>query len=159
MTSNQNFVIFQLLALLPFLNQCVGETEVGPLVDRNSHAVSGTVFIVDDSTLLIKNFNYDGTAPDAFFYVGTSGSPSESGTKLEYPEGQPNAILGAFNGQSDVTVKLPSSLRAQDLRWLSVWCRAFDVNFGEVTFPDRLKFPRPQKISGLDGIHDVKSDR
>ncbi len=40
-----------------------------------------------------------------------------------------------------------------------MWCRAFDVNFGEVTFPDRLDYPRPQKISGFDGIHDVKSDR
>ena len=37
--------------------------------------------------------------------------------------------------------------------------RAFDVNFGEVTFPDRLRYPRPQKISAFDGIHDVGSDR
>jgi hypothetical protein len=38
-------------------------------------------------------------------------------------------------------------------------CKAFDVNFGEVTFPDRLDYPRPQKISAFDGIHNVKSGR
>ena len=45
------------------------------------------------------------------------------------------------------------------LRWLSVWCNAFDVNFGELTFPARFNYPRPQKISRFDGIHDVSSDK
>jgi len=45
------------------------------------------------------------------------------------------------------------------VKWISVWCRAFDINFGEVTFPDRLDYPRPQKVSALDGIHEVKSGR
>jgi hypothetical protein len=40
-----------------------------------------------------------------------------------------------------------------------VRCRAFDVNFGEVTFPERLDYPRPQKISAFNGIHNVKSGR
>ena len=44
-------------------------------------------------------------------------------------------------------------------RWLSVWCNAFDVNFGEIMFPGRLNYPRPQKISKFDGIHDVASDK
>ena len=44
-------------------------------------------------------------------------------------------------------------------RWLSVWCNAFDVNFGELTFPARFNYPRPQKISRFDGIHDVSSDK
>ena len=44
-------------------------------------------------------------------------------------------------------------------RWLSVWCNAFDVNFGEIMFPARLNYPRPQKISKFDGIHDVASDK
>ena len=46
-----------------------------------------------------------------------------------------------------------------NLRWLSVWCDAFDVNFGELKFPARFNYPRPQKISRFDGIHDVSSDK
>jgi hypothetical protein len=37
--------------------------------------------------------------------------------------------------------------------------RAFDVNFGELTLPDRIDYPRPQKINPFDGIHDVNSER
>ena len=37
--------------------------------------------------------------------------------------------------------------------------RAFDVNFGELIFPDRINYPRPQKIDPFDGIHEVQSDR
>ena len=48
---------------------------------------------------------------------------------------------------------------AHCFRWLSVWCDAFDVNFGELTFPPRFNYPRPQKISRFDGIHDVSSDK
>ena len=44
-------------------------------------------------------------------------------------------------------------------RWLSVWCDEFDVNFGELNFPARFNYPRPQKISKFDGIHDVTSDK
>ena len=40
-----------------------------------------------------------------------------------------------------------------------MWCDAFDVNFGELTFPARFNYPRPQKISRFDGIHDVSSDK
>ena len=35
-----------------------------------SHDVAGTVRIVDDKTLEIRNFVYDGEGPDAFFAVG-----------------------------------------------------------------------------------------
>ena len=34
------------------------------------------LFIKDENTLLLKNFEYDGEGPDAFFYVGTDGDPS-----------------------------------------------------------------------------------
>lgn len=30
-------------------------------------------------------------------------------------------------------------MKATDLKWLSVWCRQFSVNFGDVVFPDDLE--------------------
>ncbi len=65
----------------------------------------------DANTLLIKEFTYDGAGPDAFFWTGTSGSPSEVGTILPYPfngkfydyEDLSAPILtGRFNGQKDI---------------------------------------------------------
>lgn len=59
--------------------------------------------------------------------------------------------------EKDVVLSLPSGKTLRDVRWISVWCRAFDVNFGELMLQERIDYPRPQKIAPFDGIHDVKS--
>lgn len=46
----------------------------------------GNVYAIDESTLFIKNFAYDGTGPDAFFWVGNSPRPSPEGYIIPYPE-------------------------------------------------------------------------
>lgn len=46
----------------------------------------GIVYAVDESTLFIKGFAYDGNAPDAFFWVGNSARPSPEGYIIPYPE-------------------------------------------------------------------------
>ena len=37
------------------------------------HEVSGTLYTLGSDRLLIEDFTYDGSGPDAFFYVGTDG--------------------------------------------------------------------------------------
>ena len=97
--------------------------------------MQGTLYIKDETTLLIKNFGYNGDGPDAFFYVGTDGQPSGSGRKLTYP-GDSSSKLEAFNNE-DVEIKLPAGYEASKLKWFSVWCRQFAVNFGDVIFETR----------------------
>lgn len=46
----------------------------------------GTIYAVDESTLFIKSFAYDGTGPDAFFWVGNTARPSPEGYIIPYPE-------------------------------------------------------------------------
>lgn len=53
-------------------------TEIGKL-NTLFHAVSGDVYAVDESTVFIKNFNYDGTGPDAYFWGGVTTKPDEHG--------------------------------------------------------------------------------
>jgi hypothetical protein len=31
-------------------------------------------------------------------------------------------------------VKLPKDIKAADIKWLTLWCEAFGVSFGEVKF-------------------------
>jgi len=90
----------------------------------------------------IKDFSYSGEAPDAFFYVGTSGVPSENGFKIKYPAGSED-ILGKYS-KEDVEFDLPEGVSADDVVWVSVWCREYKVNFGEVMFtPDSTKATTP----------------
>ena len=119
---------------------------LGNLINRQ-HGIGGTVYAIDEKTLLIKGFTYDGAGPDAFFWAGTQGLPSGIGTILPYPfegkfyeyEDQSAPILnGRFSGDKNIKLTLPDTLKATDIKWLSVWCRAFSANFGDLIFPDNL---------------------
>ena len=97
--------------------------------------LQGTLYIKDAHTLLLKNFKYDGKGPDAYFYVGLHGEPSGLGIKLEYPYGDGESILPEFTGE-DVEIVLPEGIESSKLKWFSVWCRQFDVSFGDVYFDE-----------------------
>jgi len=106
------------------------------------HDISGDAYKVDSNTILIKRFTYDGEGPDTFFLAGTSGKPSRSGEYvLPYPDdGQKYTyndqslplIKRSFDGSDDITLTLPPGESVDDLKWISVWCRAFNINFGHV---------------------------
>ena len=72
------------------------------------YEVSGTVYIVDENTLKIEDFNYDGKGPDAFFYVGESGGPSGEGTRVPYPEGSSKDTILTKADKIDITLRLPT---------------------------------------------------
>ncbi|CRL05403.1 CLUMA_CG018002, isoform B [Clunio marinus] len=113
-----------------------------------AHGIKGMVYAVDESTLFIKDFAYDGTGPDAFFWVGNSPRPSPEGYIIPYPEeysGREPPVLRAHNN-SDIILRLPMGKRIRDTRWLSVWCRRFTVDFGEVFIPPGLDVPRPRVL-------------
>ena len=115
-------------------------TKVGDF-NTYQHGVRGSVYAKNAKTLVVKGFEYDGAGPDAFFWAGTSGSPSTVGIILPHPfkgvfydyEDQSAPILsGRFDGSNDIELTLPEGTEATDLKWLSVWCRAFSVNFGDL---------------------------
>lgn len=88
--------------------------------------------------------------PDAFFWVGQDGTPSSTNEDntyiLAYPyegvgyykyrDNSAPVLKGASNEQ--VTLRLPEGVSVGDLKWLSVWCRRFTVDFGNVMFPADL---------------------
>ena len=43
------------------------------------------VYAVDDQNLFIRNFWYDGTGPDAYFWVGNTRIPTPKGWVVPYP--------------------------------------------------------------------------
>ena len=84
------------------------------LLKTLGHGVEGEVKVEGDK-IVVENFSYDGTAPDAFFYVGTSGCPSGAGTRLGDEE------LGGYSRQR-IELELPNNIRAGDLTCLGVRC-------------------------------------
>lgn len=118
-----------LLVLLPII--CIQLSSVSSVKLSNlQYNVGGDVSIKDEK-VVIKNFSYSGAAPDAFFYIGTSGSPADAGTigiHVQYPTGQ-DKPLGPYSGQ-DIEFALPADVSGADVTWVSVWCRQYSINFG-----------------------------
>ena len=88
---------------------------------------------MDSRTLFIKGFEYDGQGPDAYFYAG-AGADYASGFLVPNEKGSTD-VLRSYDGSKDLVLTLPSGKTLKGVEWISVWCRAFDVNFGEVNFP------------------------
>ncbi|CAH1121732.1 unnamed protein product [Ceutorhynchus assimilis] len=135
-------------------------TKIGPLVEF-AHGIKGTAYAVDETTIFIKGFSYDGTGPDAFFWIGNSPRPSPEGTFIPYPEDyheREPPVLKAHNN-SDIILRLPMGKRIRDIRWLSVWCRRFTVDFGEVFIPPNLEVPKPRVLPEFKRLaHGLRSD-
>lgn len=43
------------------------------------HQVSGDIYAVDEYTLLLNKFNYDGNGADTFFWAGSANRPGPQG--------------------------------------------------------------------------------
>ncbi|XP_065351626.1 protein Skeletor, isoforms B/C-like isoform X2 [Cloeon dipterum] len=125
-------------------------------LSEHHHAVKGFVYAIDSRTLHIRHFTYDGEGPGAYFYAGNSKSPSSSGFRLRDERGSPK-VLRKYNDEH-ITLSLPEGKTLNSIKWFSVWCEDFSVNFGDVKIPKGFEYPKPQKLGSLSGIHHVSSD-
>jgi hypothetical protein len=84
-------------------------------------------------------------APDAFFLVGTEGTPGnvdESKIAIlahpflenhyQYRDEEAPVLKSAVD--EEVVLTLPPNMKVSDLKWISVWCRKFSVDFGNLIF-------------------------
>ncbi|XP_045532789.1 protein Skeletor, isoforms D/E isoform X1 [Pieris brassicae] len=144
--------------LLAFgLGECLQYgSEVGALSELQ-HGVRGKLYAVDSRTVYLKDFNYDGVGPAAYFYVGTSKTPSARGAVRLRDERGGAGPLRKYRGES-ITLSLPDGSTLKDYAWFSVWCDDYSVNFGSVEIPKSLEYPKPAKVGALRGVHGVSSD-
>ncbi|XP_067933767.1 protein Skeletor, isoforms B/C-like isoform X1 [Watersipora subatra] len=117
--------------------------EIGTFTTRAHLVSSGTVTVLTDRLIQIKAFTYDGNGPDAFFYVGTTDRVSIQRAPygiIPDENGVTATKAGRYNSK-DITLTLPSTISATDLKWLSMFCISYSHNFGEVVFPSNLNVP------------------
>jgi hypothetical protein len=93
------------------------------------HAVEGTVTIVDERTLQVDHFTYDGPAPAVYFYLGAED------TNIAFTNGLsvPPQLIRDYNDES-LTLTLPAGETLDGYNAVSVWCADVRVNFGSGTF-------------------------
>ena len=100
--------------------------QVATLSNR-AHGVSGMVVVVDNCTLEIRNFNYDGGGLSKVFVYGGKAGNYAAG----FPVG--NNLRGTSFANQTLTVNLsPGDLDRMD--GVSIWCADANANFGDGTF-------------------------
>jgi Electron transfer DM13 len=105
-------------------NVKVGKTAV---LSTKSHLVSGIATVIDDCTIEIKNFNYDGGGlPDVFVYGGKAGNYA-AGFAIG-----PN-LFGTRRTNETIRVTLKTG-DLDNLDGISIWCVRANVNFGDGLF-------------------------
>lgn len=101
-----------------------------------AHNVEGTVRIVDEDTLEIKGFSYDGGGPAVYFYLGEENSDGSFAAGL----GIGPLLTGSVYSNDTLTVDLPEGVTLDGYNAVSVWCVDFAVNFGSGEFGSVVQY-------------------
>lgn len=126
----------------------------------NAYGVRGQVYVVSLNKIRVRRFFYDGNGPDAFFYIGrksdTNSLPNKDGILLPDHTGRTMRLDGYSN--ADIVLTLPAGVEVIDIKWLSVWCRQAEVDFGSLMFPSALTVPMSSLLGAFQGMsHGVSS--
>ncbi|KAG0431264.1 hypothetical protein HPB47_021951, partial [Ixodes persulcatus] len=131
------------------------ERSIGSSLSGAHRTHVGEVILKDMKTLFLKDFSYDGSAPDAFFLCG-KGRPNPQGTKVPDENGRVAVIHGYSH--ADLTLTLPGELTMFDIDWFAVYCITYTEIFISVTIPKNPNIPpqmelleTPKQMEQIDG--------
>lgn len=101
--------------------------QVATLITRH-HGVMGTVHIINNRTLELRNFSYDATgldvvvflSPNSDFYPGVSISE--------------NLVRATPYVNTNMSFSLPEGYDPGDVNYVSIWCIDIPVSFGDGMF-------------------------
>ena len=64
---------------------------------------------------------------------------------------------------TNFSLSLPDKIKVTDIKWLSVWSRHFQFNFGNILFPENLSFENNTMgslvLSGLTDGYEHEDDK
>ncbi len=115
------------------LRECdVTHPKVGQVAELQTfaHQVSGTAVIVDDCTVRVDNFIFDGGGIDVRFYGGVGGN-YEAGYSMSQEDLR---RAGGYDGTETVYAQLPEGRTLDELDGISVWCVPVAASFGDGLF-------------------------
>jgi hypothetical protein len=118
-----------------------------------SHSAQCVATIIDDRTIHIEHFTYDGGGPAVYFYLGaTNSTPAfDNGLRI-----QP-LLTGTVYNDDTLTLTLPPGETVDGYTAISVWCDLVGVSFTSATFaPPADPYPRAGWTADLPpGVHDT----
>lgn len=96
------------------------------------HDVAGIITVVDEDTLRVDEFVFDGQGLDVLFYLGAENSTQAFTNGLAIG---PQLVGTVYDGtQGPLTIDLPAGETLEGYNAISVWCVDVYVSFGDATF-------------------------
>lgn len=92
-----------------------------------AHGVKGTVTVIDDCTVELTNFSFDGGGGQSVRVTGGRGGSYNLGIRMG-PQ-----LRGTPYSNSTLRMNLPEGTSLTDFDSVSIWCETFGVNFGDGT--------------------------
>jgi hypothetical protein len=145
---------FAILAVVTALSTPAAAQLTSPQVgwqaelSRLAHNVSGTVTILDENTIQVDDFTYDGAGLDVYFYLGRENTKPAFGAGLQIG---PQLLGSMFTGNGPpLVIDLPAGQTLEGWNAISVWCVTVAVNFGSGTFaPVAAAVPGDYNANGI----------
>lgn len=91
------------------------------------HGIAGTAHIVNNRTIELRNFYYDGLGPAVVAYVSTNSAFYPGYAISDY-------LNGTAYANTNLAFTLPAGLVLNDITYISIWCIDFSANFGDGEF-------------------------
>jgi mono/diheme cytochrome c family protein len=104
----------------------VGQSTV---LTTRAHGVRGTATIVDNCTIELSQFNYDGRGIVVQAYTGNDGNFFGAGARAISAD-----LVGPRYSNANLRFTLPDTITLDDFNSLSIWCVAVGVSFGDGIF-------------------------
>jgi hypothetical protein len=94
------------------------------------HNVSGTAVIIDNCTIEIRNFTFDGGGINVHVYAGTNQQfhTTQGGFSLK------SGLVGTAFNNGTLSITLPAGVTLDDFDSISIWCVPVGVSFGHGQF-------------------------
>ncbi len=97
-------------------------------LETHFHGVTGTATIVDDCTIELSNFNFDGQGLDVEIYTGLAGDFVHGLSLTD------DLVRSTPYVDEDFVLTLPEGHTLDEVDSMSVWCVDIPVSFGDGVF-------------------------
>jgi len=128
---------------------------LGKLSSR-MYDVQGMVYAINNTTMYLTGFYYNGEAPDAYFYAGSTEKVGENGFKIPDEKGSEDILEAYVN--KNITLSLPEGKSVEDIKWFSVFCDSYLEDFGHIRLEGITFEKTNQNVSTVEPMDDNLSN-
>lgn len=99
-------------------------------LEGSAHDVGGTAEILDDRTIELRDFTYDGGGLNARFFLLVDGEGFHRDLELT------DNLVGEPSDGDTLTLEIPDGSSFEDFNLLTLWCIPAGVSFGAGVFQE-----------------------